>query len=258
MKSPFHRTGQDNNPFRELYSKPSTGKKRNSFFGGIARFVMLILIACLAGVTGIATQGYLYFTHNLPGIEKLKNYSPPTVTEFYSDKNELIGEFATERRFVVPLENVPKTLQNAFVAAEDKNFWSHAGVDKEAIIRAVKQNLTKGGIESGASTITQQVAKTFLLTPERTFVRKIKEAILATQIERSLSKEQILHLYLNQIYLGSSAYGVQAAAQTYFDKQITRFDHCRVCHDWRTGKSSQQGFAKDEPGKSAGTQGLCS
>jgi penicillin-binding protein 1A len=221
VKSPFHRTGQDNNPFRELYSKPSTGKKRNSFFGGIARFVMLILIACLAGLTGIATQGYLYFTHNLPGIEKLKNYSPPTVTEFYSDKNELIGEFATERRFVVPLENVPKTLQNAFVAAEDKNFWSHSGVDKEAIIRAVKQNLTKGGIASGASTITQQVAKTFLLTPERTFVRKIKEAILAVQIERSLSKEQILHLYLNQIYLGSSAYGVQAAAQSYFDKQVT-------------------------------------
>ena len=179
---------------------------------------MLILIGCLAGITGIATQGYLYFTHSLPGIEKLKNYSPPTVTEFYSDKNELIAEFATQRRFVVPLEAVPKTLQNAFVAAEDKNFWRHAGVDKEAIIRAIKQNLTTGGIKSGASTITQQVAKTFLLTPERTFVRKIKEAILATQIERSLSKEQILYLYLNQIYLGSSAYGVQAAAQTYFDK----------------------------------------
>ncbi len=220
MKSPFHRTGQDNNPFRELYSRPTAGRKRNSFFGGIARFVMLILIASLAGITGIVTQGYLYFTHNLPGIEKLKNYSPPTVTEFYSDKNDLIAEYATHRRFVVKLEEVPKSLQNAFIAAEDKNFWRHAGVDKEAIIRAVKQNLTKGGIASGASTITQQVAKTFLLTPERTFIRKIKEAILATQIERSLSKEQILYLYLNQIYLGSSAYGVQAAAQTYFDKNV--------------------------------------
>jgi len=95
---------------------------------------MLILIACLAGVTGIATQGYFYFTHTLPSIEKLKNYSPPIVTEFYSDKNELIGEFATQRRFVVPTEDIPKTIQNAFVSAEDKNFWSHAGVDKEAII----------------------------------------------------------------------------------------------------------------------------
>ena len=220
MKSPFHSAGKDNNPFRGLYDRADTGKKRKSFFGGIARFVSLIFIGCFAGAVGITAQGYLYFTHNLPGVERLKNYSPPIVTEFYSDKNDLIAEFATQRRFVVPLEAVPKTLQNAFIAAEDKNFWWHAGVDKEAIIRAVKQNLTKGGIKSGASTITQQVAKTFLLTPERTFVRKIKEAILATQIERSLSKEQILYLYLNQIYLGSSAYGVQAAAQTYFDKDV--------------------------------------
>ncbi len=127
MKSPFRSAGPDNNPFRGLYDRTNTGKRRSSFFGGIARFVMLILIGCLAGVTGVATQGYLYFTHNLPGIEKLKNYSPPIVTEFYSDKNELIAEFATERRFVVPLEDVPKTLQNAFVAAEDKNFWTSCG-----------------------------------------------------------------------------------------------------------------------------------
>ena len=255
MKSPFHRTGQDNNPFRELYSKPSTGKKRNSFFGGMTRFVMLILIACVAGVTGIATQGYLYFTHNLPGIEKLKNYSPPTVTEFFSDKNELIGEFATERRFVVPLENVPKTLQNAFVAAEDKNFWSHAGVDKEAIIRAVKQNLTKGGVVSGASTITQQVAKTFLLTPERTFVRKIKEAILAIQIERSLSKEQILHLYLNQIYLGSSAYGVQAAAQSYFDKQVQDLTVAECAMIGGLAKAPSKDSPKMNPERALGRRG---
>ena len=220
MKSPFRSAGQDNNPFRELYNRANTGKRRNSFFGGIARFVSLIFIGCLAGAAGITAQGYLYFTHNLPGIEKLKNYTPPIVTEFYADKNELIMEFAYQRRFVAPLEEIPKTLQNAFIAAEDKNFWRHAGVDKEAIIRAVKQNLTGGSIKSGASTITQQVAKTFLLTPERTFVRKIKEAILATQIERSLNKEQILYLYLNQIYLGSSAYGAQAAAQTYFDKDV--------------------------------------
>jgi penicillin-binding protein 1A len=221
VKSPFRSSGQDNNPFRGLYDRANTGKRKNSFFGGIARFVSLIFIGCVAGVVGVTAQGYLYFTHNLPGVEKLKNYSPPIVTELYSDKNELIAEFAKERRFVVPLEEVPKALQNAFVAAEDKNFWWHPGFDKEAIIRAVKQNLTGGSIRSGASTITQQVAKTFLLTPERTFVRKIKEAILATQIERFLKdKKQILYLYLNQIYLGSSAYGVQAAAQTYFGKDV--------------------------------------
>ncbi len=220
MKSPFRSPGSERDPFRDLYGRRDIGRKRNSFFGGIVRFILLMFIGGLSGAVGVATQGYLYFTHTLPGIEKLKNYSPPIVTEFYSDKNELIGEFASYRRFVVPLEVVPKTLQNAFVAAEDKNFWSHAGVDKEAIIRAVKQNLTKGGIASGASTITQQVAKTFLLTPERTFVRKIKEAMLAVQIERSLNKEQILYLYLNQIYLGSTAYGVEAAAQTYFDKHV--------------------------------------
>ena len=114
MKSPFRSAGPDNNPFRGLYDRTNTGKRRNSFFGGIARFVMLILIGCLAGITGIATQGYLYFTHNLPGIEKLKNYSPPTVTEFYSDKNELIAEFATQRRFVVPLEADPQDSSKRF------------------------------------------------------------------------------------------------------------------------------------------------
>jgi len=224
-----------------LYDRTNTGKRRSSFFGGIARFVSLIFIGCLAGAAGITAQGYLYFTHNLPGVEKLKNYSPAIVTEFYSDKKELIAEFATQRRFVVPLEQIPKTLQNAFIAAEDKNFRSHPGVDKEAIIRAVKQNLTKGGIASGASTITQQVAKTFLLTPERTFVRKIKEAILATQIERSLkNKEQILYLYLNQIYLGSSAYGVQAAAQTYFGKDVK---------DLTTAECAMIGGLAKAPGK---------
>ncbi len=206
--------------FREMYQKQGTGKKRGSFFAGIARFVLLVMLAGASGAAGMALQGYFYFTQNLPGIDKLEKYAPPIVTQFYADKGELIGEFAHERRFLLPIDQIPKTLQNAFVAAEDKNFWKHGGVDKEAILRAIKKNLMTGALREGASTITQQVAKTFLLTPERKFTRKIKEVILSARIERSLSKEEILYLYLNQIYLGSSAYGVEAAAQTYFDKSV--------------------------------------
>lgn len=208
------------NPFREMYARAETGKRRGSFFAGIARFVLLIFVGCIAGAAGVAVQGYAYFTHSLPSIQKLKKYSPPTVTHVYADKGELIGEFATQRRFLVTIDQIPKVLQDAFVAAEDKNFWRHGGVDKEAILRAVKRNLVAMQLGEGASTITQQVAKIFLLTPEKKFTRKFKEAILATQIERFLTKEQILFLYLNQIFLGSNSYGVEAAAQTYFDKHV--------------------------------------
>lgn len=208
------------NPFREMYSRTKPTKKRGSFFGGIARLVLLIIIGVVSGAFGMAVQGYFYFTQSLPSIEKLNNYTPPVVTRIYADRGELVGEFAYQRRFVVPIDQIPRPLQEAFVAAEDKNFWRHSGVDKEAILRAAKKNVISGSLKEGASTITQQVAKTFLLTPERKFTRKIKEAILSTRIEASLSKEKILYLYLNQIYLGSSAYGVQAAAETYFGKHV--------------------------------------
>jgi penicillin-binding protein 1A len=208
------------NPFREMYGRAETGKKGGSFFAGVARFVLLIMIGCMAGAAGATVQGYAYFTHSLPSIQKLSKYSFPTVTQLYAGKGELIKEFATEYRFVVPMDQIPKVLQNAFVAAEDKNFWEHSGVDKEAILRAAKRNLLAMKSQEGASTITQQVAKIFLLSSEKKFTRKIKEAILATQIESSLTKEQILYLYLNKIFLGSTAYGVEAAAQIYFDKHV--------------------------------------
>ncbi len=203
-----------------MWGGSKAGAKKTSFFAGMARFVLLIMIACAAGAAGVGLQGYFYFTSNLPAIDKLQNYHPPLITQIFADRGELIGEVASERRVLTPIDQIPKTLQNAFVSAEDKNFWRHGGVDKEAIIRAVKNNLMAGGIKTGASTITQQVAKAFLLTSERTFSRKIKEAILATRIESSLPKEQILYLYLNQIFLGSNAYGVEAAAQTYFSKDV--------------------------------------
>jgi penicillin-binding protein 1A len=207
-------------PFREIYGRTETKEKGGSFFGGIVRFVLLVVIGLGFGAAGVTLQAYFYFTSDLPSIEKLKKYAPPIVSQLYAENEGLIGEFAKERRFVLPLEQVPKLLQDAFIAAEDKNFWTHSGVDKEAIVRAVKQNIVERKVKSGASTITQQVAKTFLLTDERKFSRKIKEAILARRIEASLPKEQILYLYLNQIYFGSSAYGVKAAAQTYFDKSV--------------------------------------
>jgi len=205
-------------PFQDVLKPHKKDKTRWSLFGGLARFSMLIVIGAASGMAGMAAQGYIYFTQSVPNVEKLSKYDPPIVTSVYADKGELIGEFAYQKRFLIPMEQIPKALQDAFVAAEDKNFWHHSGVDKEAILRAIKKNLMAGSLKEGASTITQQVAKTFLLTPERKFTRKIKEAILSTRIEQSLSKEQILYLYLNQIYLGSSAYGVEAASQTYFDK----------------------------------------
>ncbi len=220
MNFPSDKSQMPQNPFKELYKKADIVRKRSSFFGVIARFAALLIIGFVSGGLGVAVQGYFYFTQSLPNIEKLKNYCPPVVSRFYADHGEPIGEFANQRRFVVPFEDIPRILQDAFIAAEDKNYRRHSGVDKEAILRAVKKNLMAGSLREGASTITQQVAKTFLLTPERKFTRKIKEAILSNRIEQSLSKEQILYLYLNQIYLGSSAYGVQAAADTYFEKNV--------------------------------------
>jgi penicillin-binding protein 1A len=178
------------------------------------------MIAGASGAAGVALEGYFYFTQNLPSIDKLRNYRPPIVTQFHADNGELIKEFAAERRFVIPVEQIPKRLIDAFVAAEDKNFWSHIGFDKEAILRAFVRNIKSGRTGGGASTITQQVAKTFLLDSKKNYIRKIKEAILSTRIERAFEKDYILYLYLNQIYLGSGAYGVKAAAQIYFDKDL--------------------------------------
>jgi len=217
---PYNVSERNHNPFRDLHQRPERGRKQGSVLGSMVRFVLLVVLGCAAGGVGIVAQSYLFFVHNLPSVEKLKNYAPPIVTQMYGDGGELIAEFAAETRFLVSIDQVPKIVQDAFVSAEDKNFWHHPGVDREAILRAIIQNIKTGGRGPGGSTITQQVARTFLLTPEKKFIRKIKEQILAIRIEESLSKKQILHLYLNQIYLGSSAYGVEAAARTYFGKHI--------------------------------------
>ena len=182
--------------------------------------VMIMIMACAAAVI----SGYFYLSGDLPKIGSLADYHPAIITTFYADDNRKIAEFFKERRIVIPLSDMPDVLKNAFIAAEDARFYKHQGVDIFSIIRAFFKNLEAGTIVQGGSTITQQVTKSFLLTPERSYLRKIKEAILAYRIDKAFSKDEVLFLYLNQIYLGHGAYGVEAAAENYFDKSAKELD----------------------------------
>ena len=168
------------------------------------------------------------FSNNIPDYKFLKNYKPPVSSKVYSGNGDLVADFSKEKRVFVPYSSIPNNVINAFLSAEDKNFFSHPGVDAKGILRALVNNIknimTSKRLE-GASTITQQVAKNFLLTNEVSLNRKIKEAILAFRIERALTKERILELYLNQIYLGSGSYGVAAASLEYFDKSIKELNY---------------------------------
>ena len=178
---------------------------------------VVLVVGVLIGAGALGGL-YYYISRDLPKITTLEDYAPPTVTSVYSDDGRKIGELYKQRRIVIPLEEMPKDLINAFVAAEDSRFREHPGVDIYSIFRAFVKNFKAGTIVQGGSTITQQVAKSFFLTPARTYKRKIKEAILAYRIEKHFSKDEILYLYLNQIYLGHGAYGVEAAAENYFGK----------------------------------------
>ncbi len=195
-------------------------RKTPGFLGRAIRLCfwssLVLVLAAAAAAVGL----YFYLNEDLPSTAALKNYRPPAITTVYSDDNRRIAEFYKERRIILPLADIPQTLIDAFVAAEDARFFTHQGIDLVSIIRAFFKNLEAGAIVQGGSTITQQVTKSFLLTPERSYTRKLKEAILAYRIDRSFSKEEILHLYLNQIYLGHGAYGVAAAAENYFGKAV--------------------------------------
>src|SRR5467141_3068309 len=179
-------------------------------------------ILFLVGVMGAA--GLLWhFSKDLPDYSQLQDYEPPVMTRVHAADGELLAEYAKERRLYLPIQAVPKLVINAFISAEDKNFYEHTGLDFNGIARAgwlYLQNFGTNKRPQGASTITQQVAKNFLLTNEVSFTRKIKEALLALKIERTYTKDKILELYLNEIYLGFSAYGVAAAALLYFDKSV--------------------------------------
>ncbi|MBN2687428.1 MAG: PBP1A family penicillin-binding protein [Deltaproteobacteria bacterium] len=196
-------------------------QKRTKRRGGIIRKLLIILLIFF--VTGIgAGAGVLYYLmKSLPSIASLKDYRPSIITRVYADNHDLIDEFYIEDRKVIEITKIPKYVIQAFVAAEDARFFRHSGVDIQGIGRAFLKNLQAGEIVQGGSTITQQVAKSLFLTPEKSYIRKLKEAMLAYKIDRYLKKYEILNLYLNHIYLGGGAYGIEAASQRYFGKRTT-------------------------------------
>ncbi|MCX5895223.1 MAG: PBP1A family penicillin-binding protein [Proteobacteria bacterium] len=187
-------------------------------------FILLPVLLLLVLVPLVCAAVYFYFSYNLPRLSSLNDYRPPLVTEVYSRSGELIGEFFTERRYFVKLSNVSPVFIKAIVAAEDAQFFEHKGLNYWSISRAAFKNLLSLEMKQGGSTITQQITKSLLLTPEKSLARKIKEAILAKRIETSLTKNDILALYLNQIYFGLGAYGVESAARTYFGKSAAQLN----------------------------------
>ncbi len=202
-----------------------SGRRRKSFLLSFLGFSFGAFVVLF--IVGSAGAGFMLWrvSRDLPDYESLAKYEPPVMTRIHAHDGSLIAEYARERRIFVPINTIPKTVIAAFLSAEDKRFYEHGGLDLQGIARAVfKLVETKmaGGDRraEGASTITQQVAKNFLLTSDRTVERKIKEAILAIRIERAYSKDKILELYLNEIYLGIGAYGVAAAGLAYFNKEL--------------------------------------
>jgi len=182
----------------------------------ILKLGLTSIIISVTAITGI----YLYFSSGLPKLSSLSAYQPPLVSRIYNTNGELLAEYADEHRILTPLANIPEQVRNAFLAAEDEHFYQHPGINPARILSAAIANLRAGHTVQGGSTITQQVAKNFLLTSERTYTRKIREIILAHRIEKQFSKDDILYLYLNQIYLGRGAYGVASAAWRYFHKRL--------------------------------------
>ncbi|MEW6543804.1 MAG: PBP1A family penicillin-binding protein [Nitrospirota bacterium] len=184
------------------------------------KILLLLLLATGGFLAGGVALAVWYASRDIPPLDALQSYQPSLVSRVYSDDRQVIGQYYVERRILTPLDDVPPNLVHAVIAVEDARFFEHPGLDVVGILRAVVTNLRRGGRVEGASTITQQLARSLFLTPERTYARKIKELILAYKIELVLTKEQILEMYLNQIYFGQGAYGVAAAAQTYFGKEL--------------------------------------
>jgi penicillin-binding protein 1A len=205
---------------RSSKKKKKTKKKRGGFFKWLSMAVFSIFITTLLiGFIGILAI-YYTFTDELPDVRVLKSFEPSTVTLMYSDQDQLIAELYLEKRIVVPLNKIPTQLKQAALAVEDANFYRHMGIDLKAVFRAFLTNMKAGRVVEGGSTITQQLSKTLFLTRERSLARKIKEAILSIRMELIFTKDEILEMYLNQIYYGHGSYGVEAAARTYFGKSV--------------------------------------
>ncbi|HBG92637.1 MAG: hypothetical protein A2X54_00710 [Nitrospirae bacterium GWF2_44_13] len=183
-----------------------------------ARAVVFLLI--ISVITGVSAGGYFAFAKGIPSIAELTQYKPTSGTKIYADDDTLIGELKVEKGIFVPLNRMPKHLIDAVIAVEDSRFWNHKGIDYIAIGRAVLKDILHAGLKEGGSTITQQLAKIVFLTPEKTFKRKVREVSLAIKMEKNLDKKEILELYLNKIYFGHGAYGVEMASRVYFGKSV--------------------------------------
>jgi penicillin-binding protein 1A len=181
---------------------------------------IIVILSVLSVVVGISAGSFLAVTKGIPSIEEMKQYKPASGTKIYADDDVMIGELKAEKGIFVPIKNIPEHMINAVVAVEDSRFWQHKGIDYLAIMRAVVKDIIYVGLKEGGSTITQQLAKVVFLTPEKTFKRKLREAALAVKIEKNLNKREILELYLNKIYFGHGAYGVEMASKIYFGKSV--------------------------------------
>src|SRR5437867_4166712 len=199
--------------------RASGGRRR---WWRVALIGLGLLVLLLGTATGVAALwAFTIFPRSLPSVTALETFQPLQGTKIYDDNDELITELHVERRIFVPLAQIPKTLRDAAIATEDRRFYSHWGIDPIGIARAVVQNYRRGRVVEGGSTITQQLTKVLFLTPDQSHERKLKEALLAIELERRYSKDRILEMYLNQIYFGHGAYGVEAAARTYFGKSVS-------------------------------------
>ena len=190
-------------------------------------FIFFIIFTFIIALGFLSLVFFANFFQDIPDYEELSGYMPSGITRLYDPKGEILDEYASEKRVYVGYDKIPKIIISAFIAAEDKNFFEHQGVDLTSILRASLQNILNIGRNKrlvGGSTITQQVVKGFFLTNERSFVRKLKEAILAYRISNSFSKEKILEIYLNQIYLGHHSYGIYVAAYNYFGKSLDKIN----------------------------------
>src|SRR5438045_2000330 len=209
-------------------SNPSGGRR---FAPGRRRwlriFLMLIGIGAVTMASVAAVAALWAFTilpRSLPSVQTLETFQPLQGSKVYDDNDELLTELHVERRIFVPLAHIPQSLRDAVIATEDRRFYSHFGVDPIGVARAVYQNYRRGRIVEGGSTITQQLTKLLFLTPDKSLERKMKEAALALELERRYSKDRILEMYLNQVYFGNGAYGVEAASRTYFGKSVTEIN----------------------------------
>src|ERR1700746_2982178 len=202
---------------RSLYQDLPEVEAESKKLVGRVLFGLLVLVAALLG----ATAGLLLvYSNDLPQVDELEHYRPSSITELYDDQGRIIGSFALQRRVVAAYDDYPQVLRDALISIEDKDFYRHWGINVWRIVGAAYRDIQSGGRVQGASTLTMQLARNLFLSPDRSFHRKIQESLLAIQIERRFTKQQIFTLYANQIYLGESVYGFATGAEYYFGKPV--------------------------------------